>query len=351
MKIHICAPDIHPNDAVGNHCFGIARMCARIGVETYLYAQNLPDFYLGVREIGELKSNISPDDLLFVSYSIYDPYLDSLLDFSGRKICYFHGVTDPDLLLCNEPETAVLCEKAIEQLPKIGFFDHIIVNSLHTAKTLKPYIFLEPTVIPPIFRDMPVFSRSPITVDTPKRKNLLVIGRVAPHKRVEDAILLLAGIRETEYKYTMTVVGHMPNPKYSKFLFNYARDLGVIESVFFTGRVTSEDLFDLYLSARAYLSMSQHEGFCVPVLEAMHFGLPVFVHEGTAAQETAGEAGIIVGHCREPASFHTITSTLDSLAQISRQIAKGMQRETVLLEATSDDVWRQVFEFKRGTND
>ena len=253
-------------------------------------------------------------------------------------------MTDPELLIDYDPETSILCKKAISQLPKLSLFDHILVNSKYTNKSLSPFISMEPTVIPPIFGDMPIFSRPVINSNQVRKETtLLVVGRVVPHKKIEDAISLLSDIRNLGYDYTMAVVGPTPNLTYSKYLFNYARDHGVLDSLIFTGRVTNEDLFNLYQNSKSFLSMSQHEGFCVPVVEAMHFGLPIFVHEGTAAQETAGNAGILLGNCGDLNNLITITSILDSPSQVSIQSQKGTERKKIILESISDYAWNNLF--------
>jgi glycosyltransferase involved in cell wall biosynthesis len=341
MKVHICAPDIHPGDAVGNHCLGIARMCSRIGIESVLYARNFPAFHPEICEIKELELSISPEDVLVLSYSIFDPWLECLLQLPGRKICYFHGVTDPDLLRENEPETALLCEKSIAQLPDLARFDTLIINSLHTAQTLPPEVTTKVTIIPPVFADMPVFGRvAKATSDNRQRKMLLVVGRVVSHKRIEDAIELLADIRTLGYDYNIAVVGSMPNPKYSKYLFNYARTLGVLDSVSFNGAVANEDLFDLYQNALAYLSMSKHEGFCVPVLEAMHFGVPVVVRAGTAAQEVCDMSGVILSKESNQANAKVVVDRL-SRVNIYEELQKsGGLRSKQILMLAKDDIWK-----------
>jgi hypothetical protein len=98
MKLRICAPDIFAGDAVGNHCIGIARMAMRLGMDAELYAQRFDATVLPIHPLLDLLQQVDADDLLLVSYSIFDPFLEQLLALPCRKLCYFHGVTDPDLL-------------------------------------------------------------------------------------------------------------------------------------------------------------------------------------------------------------------------------------------------------------
>ncbi|MBI2468309.1 MAG: glycosyltransferase, partial [Candidatus Rokubacteria bacterium] len=73
-----------------------------------------------------------------------------------------------------------------------------------------------------------------------------------------------------------------------------AAELGVLDGVVFTGLVPQADLCTYYRLASVYLSMSEHEGFCVPLLEAMHFGVPIVAYASTGVPDTLGDAGLLV---------------------------------------------------------
>ncbi|MFM0705120.1 glycosyltransferase [Paraburkholderia sediminicola] len=345
MKLFIYAPDIFAGDAVGNHCFGVARSAVRSGLDVELFSQRFDPSARTVRHVDQLFESVTADDILFVSYSIYDDYLDQLLALPCRKLCYFHGITDPELLRAFEPRTAELCSAGIAQLPKLRAFDVLAANSSSTAAELKAHTgSAQVAVVPPVFADMPAFHYEAAQRDFGRRsRNLLVVGRVVPHKRLEDVLAVVAEARAQGADITLTVVGTMPNYEYSKYLFNFGRELGVLEHVSFAGMLDDGDLFYCYDKADALLSMSLHEGFGVPALEAMHFGLPVFSRSGTAIDEVA--AGVGVFHKDEPlATFARCLSELlldDAWRQ--RQEAAGKARALELLEQASDNVWSNLF--------
>ncbi|MEX3765029.1 glycosyltransferase [Paraburkholderia phenoliruptrix] len=344
MKLHVCAPDIFAGDAVGNHCLGLARAARRLGLVASLYAQRYDVGTTEVRPFEELFASVAPRDIVLLSYSIFDERLEQLLSLPCRKLCYFHGITDPQLLRELEPRTAQLCEKALAQLPLLSGFHLVIVNSLNTAESLASAV--EATalkVVPPVFADMPAFQREPGAATRALREpNLLMVGRVVPHKRVEDAIDILALLQQRGFPASLTIVGNAPNYDYLKLLINRARKLGVLERVDFKGMLDDADLFECYDTSSALLAMSRHEGFCVPVLEAMHFGKPVFVRGGTAAPEICPADCVFEADADLSAWAAVIAERLGARAGAKAIDDAYVAHADSVLERASDAVWRDI---------
>ncbi|WP_434108787.1 glycosyltransferase [Paraburkholderia caffeinilytica] len=346
MRLLIYARDIFEGDAVGNHCLGLAAMAERSGWDSRTYAQNFDTSVSQVKQIESLFSEATSEDLLYVSYSIADPFLDRLLDLPCRKICYFHGVTDPALLREFEPVTAELCEQAMAQLPRLAGFDVIVANSMHVAHDLAPYVDVSSVVvIPPVFDNLPTLGINAITSRSPATFNMLVLGRVVPHKRIEDAIEVLARVVEGGVDATMTIVGSMPNYDYSKFLLKRARALGVLTRIDFTGMVDDADLLSSYDRASLLLSMSRHEGFCIPALEAMHRGIPAVVRAGHAAAEVVSDAGLVIGK-QETANqiAGQIIALRNDASRWDALTHRARARAGALLGLTSSEHWAEVFD-------
>ncbi|MFM0328573.1 glycosyltransferase [Paraburkholderia strydomiana] len=344
MTLHICAPDIFSGDAVGNHCLGIDRAARRLGLGVKLYAQRYDAGIFDVQPLDHLIASVARDDIVLLCYSIFDPYLERILALDCRKICYFHGVTDPQLLRELEPRTALLCEKAVDQLPLLAGFDLVAANSTNTAAGLSGVMDVAKVkVIPPVFADMPVFKRKLMpAVATSIEPNLLMVGRVVPHKRLEDGINVLASLQERGFSATLTIVGSLPNYDYLKLLINHARRLSVLERVDFKGMLDDADLVESYQTANALLAMSRHEGFCVPVLEAMHFGKPVFVRGGTAAEEICPKNCVLAAEADISAWAVAIASRLEKSAVRSPSDLAYAARANEVLQRASDDVWRAL---------
>ncbi|MBN3845285.1 glycosyltransferase family 4 protein [Paraburkholderia sp. Ac-20342] len=345
MTLRVCAPDIFSGDAVGNHCIGFVRMAERLGMPAEMYASGFDEGTHGVRPLDALFDEVARDDVVLLSYSIFDPYLERILALDCRKICYFHGVTDPQLLRALEPRTAQLCEQALAQLPLLARFDMVVANSLNTAQSLAGNVAASAIrIVPPVFPDMYVFRREPPHKSRKRpAPNLLMVGRVVPHKRIEDGIGILALLKQCEFNATLSIVGSTPNYDYLKFLINHARSLGVLEQVDFKGMLDDADLFECYESTNGLLAMSRHEGFCVPVLEAMHYGKPVFVRGGTAAHEI----------CPPDCVFDAEAELATWVAPLMQRLGQAGGRCSVdmdyvkhadgVLQRASDEVWSTIF--------
>lgn len=346
MKLMIYAVDVFPGDAVGNHCLAIARCAQRNGWEARVYARNFEMGVADVRPVQALLDEIGAEDVLLVSYSIYDPSLNELLSLACRKICYFHGVTDPALLRGFEPRTAELCEQALRQVPALAAFDQLLANSVHTAVALGQATGrLDTVVMPPVFADMRAFHEYHTHLERGRTDvSLLMVGRVVPHKRVEDAFSVLEALLRRDVAATLSVVGTMPNAEYFRFLINRARAMGVLEAVDFEGMLDDEDLRDSYDKTDMLLVMSRHEGFCVPVLEAMHFGKPALVRGGTAAEELCMPDDVLAPDADPQAWADAIMLRLRVVRELGPLRARGFykSRASEILAKADDHVWKTL---------
>lgn len=123
---------------------------------------------------------------------------------------------------------------------------------------------------------------------------VLTVGRIAPNKRLEDFLRIAAYYLSYVDADTwfVAVGGGRGMESYRRALTVLADELGLDDRVRFTGRVPHEDLIAWYRAADVYLCTSLHEGFCAPLLEAMHFGVPILARDAAAVPETLGDAGL-----------------------------------------------------------
>ena len=337
-RLHIVAPDIHAGDAVGNHCIYLARDLLAAGRDVAVYAQRFTSESLKVHPIEALFDSLQVDDQLLVSYSILDPYLDRLLALPQRKICYFHGVTPAHLLQQHEPVTADLCAKSTLQFPSLSGFDLHLFNSELNRRELSSHIAVSGGfVIPPVSPNFPQFSVQPVPHPITPEPIVLVLGRVVPHKRLEHALALLHGLHKHGVQATLEIVGSCSNESYREYLVNEAARLGLTAHVRWLGMVSDAGLVDAYQRASVLLSTSEHEGFCVPVLEAMHFGVPVVVRQGTAAHEIGADA--VLGFVDLEEGERLLLSAVTDRSRRSELVKSGVARASTLIRQASSDTW------------
>lgn len=344
MNIYIYAPDIHEGDAVGNHCLGLAKLFTESGYNVRMFAQRFSTWQesVDIRPSCEVSNYITPDAVLLVSYSIYDSDLEFILDeLSCKKVCYFHNVTPPELLEQFDAVTAELCARSIGQLPLLKRFDKLVVNSRFSLDFLRKSVgkLPESVVIPPVFRGKQLLHKASLKkCINVQNITLISLGRVVPHKNIEETIRLLALLNEqAELSVHLNIVGSLSNPRYFSELVNLARSLDVLEKVSFTGVLSELDLASCLEQSDFLISFSSHEGFCIPVLEAMHIGLPVVLKAGTAADELAE------GACLSVVSYQDAAEKLKELIfdsdALNNIIKKGLAKSESVLDRTSSNNW------------
>jgi glycosyltransferase involved in cell wall biosynthesis len=351
MNIHIAAPDIHVGDAVGNHCLALALDFAEEGHRCQLFAGSNTSPNQPVRPLAELiggEAEHNSEDILLVSYSIYDPHLRQLLKLPGRKIVYFHGITPPELLLEHDPIAAYYCARGYAQLPLLAYFDHVVSNSSFNLHELRKHVHgripdKRTSVVPPISARFPLFSQ-PARANRQMRQNneplqLLTVGRVVPHKCVEDLIKVVALLEQQGTATHLNIVGSCNNAHYRSFLETDIRRHGLQERVHIHGMLSQESLILHYQSADLLLIASLHEGFCIPVLEAMQLGLPVMLRSGTAASEVLNMPEF---EHKTPLSFSKGIQELRKDA-LTHAIQAGRKRAQKLLQTAELECWANTF--------
>ena len=339
--IRICAPDIFEGDAVGNHCHGIFRMLVRNGFNPTMYANNYDSNSIDIFPVKELFEEIHADDLLILSYSIYDPYFENFIKLQCTKICYFHGVTSPDLLREFDPQTAELCRKSFEQIKKFSTFNKLIVNSLYTKESLVKHVDeLKIDIIPPVFMDMSVFNQKIVARKMPNDLELLMVGRVVPHKNIELGVEVVKELQSSGKNIRLTIVGGIANYEYFKYLINLGNRLDVLDNIIFLGAIHEDGLFDIFRRSNLLLSTSKHEGFCVPVLEALYFGLTPLVLKGSAAEQICPSEFSILS-TSEPSQWVKKINQYNGFSEqllISLKL-KNREKYLSVMKKCSDEVW------------
>lgn len=337
--INIIAPDIWLKDAVGNFCLDLAELLGENGLDVKLFAQHFSKKETPqIHDMESFFDDMNDEDTIFLSYSIYDPYLEQILALPNKKVCYFHGVTPPELLEEFEPVTAELCRKSQEQFPLLGEFDVLMANSEFIANDLRKYVGENRSieVLPPVFPNRFLFN------NTCEEKSfdvlnltLLYVGRVVPHKKVEDIIRVMSDLKAQFPSVKLMIVGDTPNLTYLQFLKDKTKNLNLTESeVVFTGKVDDEQLQEFYCISDVFITMSEHEGFCIPVLEAIYFGLKIIVKKGNAAEEVAGNFSLAINE----------KNNVSELVKFIKKVNIKSSEKHVLntLEKNNFTVWKQI---------
>jgi len=241
----------------------------------------------GFKPLAELAPE--PGDLLVIRYSAYSPRLLPLLERPERKLLIYHNVTPPGYFWNHHPGVAVACAVGRAQLPLFAAAaDVCAADSAFNARDLSEAGVADPQVLPILFDPDRLGARGRLPGgDGPL---VLVVSRLAPNKRHDLAIAAYgAWRREHGGAGRLLLVGEAVSPAYETQIRRLAGELPR-GAVTLAGGLEQPDLNAAYASADLVLSMSEHEGFSIPLLEAFHFGVPVLARPAGAMPEVGGDA-------------------------------------------------------------
>lgn len=297
MKLHQLVATAAPADAVTNQALAWQEVLSTAGASGEIYAENVhPDMADRVLPLSRMARDEKAAVLL--RYSIWSGAADRALETPRERLAIlYHNITPAHLLAEASPAIAALCERGRKELPRLA--DRVgmaIADSTFNARELQGLGFPRATVIPLLLDLAPP---PPARDEVPPQ--VLVLGRIAPNKRIEDVVRTIAILRRHLVpEARCDIVGSADGfESYLRSLESFAQRLGVDDAIVFRGRLTSEELGVAFTNAGAYLSMSAHEGFCAPLLEAASQGLTVVARGAGAVEETLGGGGIVLpdGDC------------------------------------------------------
>ena len=231
-----------------------------------------------------------PEDVLVIHYSAYAPKLRAVLDLPNPKLLVYHNVTPARWFWDYEPTIAVHCSLGRRQLPEFARGVDLAAGvSAFNAAELAAAGASRTAVIPILFTP-PEAGR----VDRPDGPpTILFVGRLTPHKRQDEVIGAFALYRNNRSPDArLVLVGEGLTPRYAASLVELADRLAP-GAVTFRSGISRDELWGCYQEASAFVCLSEHEGFCIPLLEAFHFGVPVIARPSGGVVEVAGDAAII----------------------------------------------------------
>ena len=280
-------------DAVGSHAMWIKEHLRSRGCQSEIFvgdensATSQESFNL-----DEVDRHIhSRDDtLLLYHVAQASPCADFLATRQEPLGLIFHNFTPPELLIRWDPDTAFEILNAQDQLVElVGKSQFAICDSHFNSEDLKGFGNIKSFVIPLPLRE--------ITNDKAEAEEppiVLFVGRVAPNKGIHDLIAAIAVLNQVFPDVRLRIVGSSTVELYDGALEGLTTALGLTDVVTVTGWVSQDQLELEYQKASIFCTLSDHEGFGVPILEAMARGIPVVAYDTTAVGETVGEAGLLL---------------------------------------------------------
>jgi glycosyltransferase involved in cell wall biosynthesis len=247
-------------------------------------------------------------DVVILHYALPSRMTDDLRGFGGKRVLLHHNITPPEFHAAWDPEMVRICALGRAQLAGLREdVDLALADSEFSRRELEEAGFPRTGVLP-ILLDFARYREAPNPVLLRQlddgRANLLFVGRLAPNKRQEDLVRLASyWKRFLSPAVRLVLVGRHPRrttggglplkAHYFDALQAFAYEEGLTpEEVFFAGHADHADLLACYAAADVFVSMSEHEGFGVPLVEAMLMGVPVLARRAGAVGFTLGGGGV-----------------------------------------------------------
>ncbi|OLN32162.1 glycosyltransferase [Desulfosporosinus metallidurans] len=291
-------PTISYGDAVSNHVLQIRDICRQSGWNTAIYAENIDPRIAEVERIGNLSRDMRRQDIIVYHMSTGSSVTELVASLPvDRKVMIYHNVTPTEYFTRYNYNMATLVSQGREQLKKVSSaFRLALADSEFNRAELEAAGFRKTGVLPLWLHDDKYESEPDAAIlerYLDGRTNILFVGRIVPNKKQEDLIKSFYYYKKLfNPSARLLIVGSWNGmEEYLRDLHKFASYLE-LEDVVFTGHVSDSELLAYYKVAHIFLSQSEHEGFCVPLLESMRFGVPILAYSVAAIPDTLGTAGL-----------------------------------------------------------
>lgn len=305
-RIAILTPSITTGDAVSNDVFGMYDILRELGHEVRIYAEGWtfekPKVWPAHKIASYLKS---PTDLLIYHYSRgWEFGLRLLKELKCRTSIKYHNVTPPEFFIKFSKDYARMCLEGRNQLAAIAGAncDLYMSASAYNERELLEGGAPESrsAVVPPFHHIDRLHSIEPdarvLAAYKDGKTNILMVGRVAPNKN-HPALIEAFAAYQHDYnpRSRLFIVGKEESRlgAYNRLLRGMARVLKVENEVVFAGEVSDEELKAYYMVSDVFMMTSEHEGFCVPLVEAMSMKTPIVAYGSSAIPGTVAGVGLV----------------------------------------------------------
>jgi L-malate glycosyltransferase len=326
----LCAA--HVGDAIGDHARRIQVLLRSMGHESEIYSLTVDEELRGlVRPFDQRGWNLG--DVTIFHYALPSMLTGVFSDLPGGRVMHYHNITPAHYFAPYSAGMVHLSRVGREHLTRlVGHVELALGVSEYSRRELEGLGFRE-TGVMPIALDIGRVAREPRRPAIEKMlddglPNFLFVGRIVPNKRIDDYVRLAEHYkRYVSIDYRFIFVG-----KFDALPDYYAAVRAMIvqydmppDRFVFTGPVPDVDLAAYYRMADVYVSLSEHEGFCVPLLEAMAADVPVLAYSATAIPDTLGGAGVQFW----PKDLEHAAELLGVLTydeQVRRDVVRGQRR-------------------------
>jgi glycosyltransferase involved in cell wall biosynthesis len=328
--VHQVLATLGYGDAIGHEVLGIQRTLRQAGYESDIFVETADSRLEPLtRDYRELVDASHADNLLLHHFSIGSKASRTAYAVPDRMALIYHNITPPEYFVGVHPTLARLCFQGRRELRAyVDRCELALGDSEFNRQDLEAVGFPRTAVLP-VVPDFDHLDHLPnrFTADQfdDEWTNILFVGRVIANKKIEDLIRIFHAYHTIHNpRSRLLIVGVFGLfERYLAALQELAAELK-LSNVYFTGHVTDEELIGFYDVADVFLCASEHEGFCVPLVEAFYKQVPVVAYAATAVPSTMDGAGVLFDD-KDPVHVAAIIDAVMSDPALEDAIVEGQR--------------------------
>ncbi len=361
--IHQFVPMLHRGDAVGRHTLRLRDLMVARGIDARIYVELIDPATRNETLLATTYPDHSqPGDVLVYQFATASAMAAWLAARPETLVVNYHNITPPEFLapwdnhlalgqLRAQGELGLLVQRASLAVADSHYNrDHLVAAGFTATAVVPPSAALGAATLAAAAAGGGGAAASGAASGAAgrpaarpadgvgRRARWLCVGRIAPNKAIEDVVMALLVARSTcDPDATLEIVGKPVIASYADALHRFVVDAGLDEAVTFRGHASDAEVAAAYARADVLVVASVHEGFGVPLIEAMSVGLPIVVSSAGALPEVVGDAGVVTD-TRDPwVLARTVTELLGDAARCGALAAAGRaQLDALDLETAGD---------------
>ena len=351
MRIDQCLPDFAKHDAIGNHVLHARRVLRQAGFESDIWADRIDERLAGEARHYKEYAGGAGDVLVYQLSTDSDmvPWLLDRAESGTRLFSNYHNITPAAFFRRWEPDIARRLDVARRQMAELAPATELAVGVSHFNRGELDRAGYRHTSVAPLMLDLRDLqasrqgSHGPTGERAGRGSRWLFVGRIAPNKCQHDVVASFAVYRRVfDPHATLTLVGSPSSYRYLRAVRRLAADLDLGQSFEHRENIRLDQLVDCYRKADVLVCLSEHEGFCAPLIEAMDMSVPVVAYSAAAVPETLAGAGVLLDD-KDP--FAVASAVADLLSDPGRReglVRRGASRAAELSIGATSGVFLQV---------
>jgi len=338
-RVHQLLATLSYGDAIGNEALAIQARLQQAGFESEIFAETVHPRMIGhARPLSQYLEVSSPETVCLFHFAVGSAAGRLAYHVPDRLVLAYHNITPAEHFLGFQNHLFGLCYHGRRGLATFAARTELALAKSEFSRRELVDAGFERTGVLPIVLDLERYRREPSRVVRrlydDGRTNVLFVGRIIPNKKIEDVLRAFAVYqRHFDRRSRLLLVGDdLGCPNYVDALAERIEALR-LRDVVFAGHVDDADLFGYYCVADLFLGLSEHEGYCVPLMEAMVFGVPVVAYDAGAVAETLGGAGVLLAQ-KEPALVAGVLDRLHRDDVVRKAVLATQERTLASVRAT-----------------